>query len=89
MRFPTEEVLACILERAQEPIKLLKLAPMDAEAAWVLTEFLDEVQEAIWMDYGDEISDYLDGGDRLDCYHSREDIDGCGPPTTVPADLDF
>jgi hypothetical protein len=73
VRFPTEEVLACILERAQEPIKLLKLAPMDAEAAWVLTEFLDEVQEAIWMDHGLEISDYLDARGAMDCYHAAED----------------
>ena len=73
MRFPTEEVLACILERAQEPIKLLKLAPMDAEAAWVLTEFLDEVQEAIWMDHGLEISDYLDAKRVMDCDHIDED----------------
>ena len=73
MRFPTEEVLVCILERAQEPIKLLKLAPMDAEAAWVLTEFLDEVQEAIWMDHGLEISDYLDAKRVMDCDHIDED----------------
>ena len=73
MRFPTEEVLACILARTQEPIKLLKLAPMDAEAAWVLTEFLDEVQEAIWMDHGLEISDYLDARGNVDCYHAAED----------------
>jgi len=76
VRFPTEEVLACLLERAQEPIKLLKLAPMDAEAAWVLTEFLDEVQEAIWMDHGLEISDYLDAKGAkgaMDCYHAAED----------------
>ena len=72
MRFPTEEVLASILERAKEPIPLLKLPPMDAEEAWVLTEFLDEVQEAIWMDHGIEISDYLDSRDAMDCYHGAE-----------------
>jgi len=72
VRFPTEEVLACILERAQEPIKLLRLDPMDAEEAWVLTEFLDEVQEAIWMDHGLEISDYLDARGAMDCYHTDE-----------------
>lgn len=83
MRFPTEEVLACILERAQEPVRGLKLPDLDAEAAWVLTEFLDEVQEAIWMEYGDEISDYLDGRDRLDCYHSSEDV-GEGPLASSP-----
>ena len=77
MRFPTEEVLARILERAQEPIKLLKLAPMNAEAAWVLTEFLDEVQEAIWMDHGLEIADYLDSSGSMDCYHSSEDAAEC------------
>ena len=85
MRFPTEEVLACILERAQEPVKLLKLAPMDAEAAWVLTEFLDEVQEAIWMDHGLEISDYLDARGAVDCYHAAEDTAASEPAQ----DLDF
>jgi hypothetical protein len=85
VRFPTEEVLACILERAQEPIKLLKLAPMDAEAAWVLTEFLDEVQEAIWMNHGLEISDYLDSKGAMDCYHAAEDISAAD----VNQDLDF
>jgi hypothetical protein len=74
VRFPTEEVLACILERAHEPIKLLNLATMDAEEAWVLTEFLDEVQEAIWMNHGLEISDYLDAKGAMDCYHTTEDI---------------
>ncbi|NTV73953.1 MAG: hypothetical protein HGA66_07075 [Holophaga sp.] len=73
MRFPTEEVLACILERAKEPLPLLKLPRMDAEEAWVLTEFLDEVQEAIWMDHGLEISDYLDARGAMDCYHTAED----------------
>jgi len=85
VRFPTEEVLACILERAQEPIKLLKLAPMDAEAAWVLTEFLDEVQEAIWMDHGIEISDYLDARSAMDCYHAAEDTSA----SDTTQDLDF
>ena len=73
MRFPTEEVLACILERAKESLKLLELPPMDAEEAWVLTEFLDEVQEAIWMDHGLEISDYLDARGAMDCYHASQD----------------
>ena len=85
MRFPTEEVLACILARTQEPIKLLKLAPMDAEAAWVLTEFLDEVQEAIWMDHGLEISDYLDARGAVDCYHAAEDT----VASVATQDLDF
>jgi len=73
VRFPTEEVLACILERAKDPIPLLKLPPLDAEEAWVLTEFLDEVQEAIWMDHGIEISEYLDTRDAMDCFHATED----------------
>lgn len=73
MRFPTEEVLACLLERATGPLKSLELPTMDAEQAWVLTEFLDEVQEAIWMDHGIEIADYLDSRGPMDCYHSSED----------------
>ena len=89
MRFPTEDVLACIIERAQEPLRGLKLPDLDAEEAWVLTEFLDEVQEAIWMDHGDEISDYLDTRSRLDCYHSQEGDDGQPAPPTTPEDIDF
>lgn len=89
MRFPSEEVLACILARAKDPRPSLELPPMCAEEAWALTEFLDEVQEAIWMDHGDEISDYLDGRDRMDCYHSSED-GGEGPAAPPPPeDPDF
>jgi hypothetical protein len=88
VKFPTEDVLACILERARGSVRGLKLPDLDAEAAWVLTEFLDEVQEAIWMDYGDEISDYLDGRGRLDCYHSSEDAgDLPNAPTTEVIDF--
>ena len=89
MRFPSEEVLACILARAKEPRPWLILPPMGAEEAWVLTEFLDEVQEAIWMNHGDEISDYLDGGDRLDCYQSAEDVSEGPFAPSSPEDLDF
>lgn len=73
MRFPTEEVLACLLARATGPLKSLELPPPDAKQAWVLTGFLDEVQEAIWMDHGIEIADYLDTSRPMDCYHSSED----------------
>jgi hypothetical protein len=62
---------------------------MCAEEAWALTEFLDEVQEAIWMDHGDEISDYLDGLDRLDCYHSSEDGGELPAEPQPPEDPDF
>jgi hypothetical protein len=89
VRFPTEEVLACILERAKEPFRGLELPPMDAEEAWVLTEFLDEVQEAIWMEYGLAISDYLDGKGGLDCYHSSEDAEGEPASAAQLEDIDF
>jgi len=88
VRFPAEEVLACILNRAAEPLKTLRLPPMDAEQAWVLTEFLDEVQEAIWMDHGLEIADYLDSGGSLDCYHTSEDAAECAS-TDQEEDLEF
>ena len=52
------------------------LPDLTPEEAWWLTEFLDELQEAIWMDHGDAISDYLDARSPLDCYHSQEDDDG-------------
>jgi len=79
VRFPTKEILACILARAKEPLPLLNLSPMSAEEAWVLTEFLDEVQEAIWMDHGLEISDYLDAIRAMDCYHIDEDTSASDP----------
>ena len=89
MRFPTEEVLACILERAKESLKLLELPPMDAEEAWVLTEFLDEVQEAIWMDHGIEISDYLDARGAMDCFHAEEDAAENTHASDSNQDIDF
>lgn len=89
MRFPSEEALACIMARAKDPRQWLELPPMCAEEAWTLTEFLDEIQEAIWMDHGNEIADYLDSRDRLDCYHSSEDV-GEGPDAPPPPeDTDF
>jgi len=89
VRFPMDDVLACILERVAEPLRGLTLPPMDAEQAWVLTEFLDEVQEAIWMDHGIEIAEYLDNRDRLDCYHSTEDADARTLTISATEDLDF
>ena len=89
MRFPTEDVLACILERAQEPLRGLKLPKLDAKEAWILTEFLDEVQEAIWMDHGDEISDFLDSREHLDCYHASEDVGEKTAASPAPVDIDF
>ena len=89
MRFPSKEVLACIIARAKDPRPWLELPPMCAEEAWKLTEFLDEVQEAIWMDHGDEISDYLDGRDRLDCYHASEDVGESPDAPSPPENPDF
>jgi hypothetical protein len=39
------------------------LPDLTAKEAWHLTEFLDEIQEAIWMDYGQAIAEYLDDRD--------------------------
>jgi len=36
------------------------LPDLTAQEAWQLTEFLDDIQDAIWMDYGLEIAAYLD-----------------------------
>ena len=85
MRFPSKEVLACIMARAKDPRPWLELPPMCAEEAWVWTEFLDEVQEAIWMDHGLEISDYLDARGAMDCYHATEDTSA----SHANEDLDF
>ena len=58
MRFPTKALLRCIRRRPKGTELWLPI--LTAREAWQLTEFLDEIQEAIWMEYGLVISDYLD-----------------------------
>lgn len=58
MRYPTRALLRCL--RRKPPGTDFWLPGLTAQEAWQLTEFLDEIQEAIWMDYGQAISDYLD-----------------------------
>jgi len=59
VRYPTRELLRCLQRKA--PGKDFWLPGLTAKEAWLLTAFLDEIQEAIWLDYGIAISHYLDG----------------------------
>ena len=61
MKYPTRALLRCLRRRAQGTG--FWLPDLTAREAWGLTEFLDEIQEAIWMDYGEAITDYLDSRD--------------------------
>ena len=53
MRYPTKALLRC--RRDSTSGTNCWLPDLTPEEAWWLTEFLDELQEAIWMDYGDQI----------------------------------
>ena len=61
MKYPTQTLLRCLSRQAKGTG--FWLPALTAREAWRLTEFLDEIQEAIWMDYGKAISDYLDSQD--------------------------
>ena len=61
MKYPTRALLRCV--RRKDLGAGLWLPDLTAKEAWRLTEFLDEIQEAIWMDYGQEIAEYLDARD--------------------------
>ena len=61
MKYPTRALLRCL--RRKDRGARLWLPDLTAKEAWRLTEFLDEIQEAIWMDYGQAISEYLDARD--------------------------
>jgi hypothetical protein len=58
VKYPTRALLRSL--RRKPPDKDFWLPGLTAKEAWQLTEFLDEIQEAIWMDYGQAISDYMD-----------------------------
>ena len=62
MRYPTRDLLRCLARRKAKGTDFW-LPDLTAREAWRLTEFLDEIQEAIWLDYGNAISDYLDSRD--------------------------
>lgn len=70
MRFPTQEVMACI--REMDPGELIGLPRLTPEDAWRLDEFLERVHDLLWMDYGEEILAYQDSLDFLDL-HPPED----------------
>jgi len=58
VKYPTRALLRCL--RCKDPEAGFWLPNLTAKEAWRLTEFLDEIQEAIWMDYGQAIAEYLD-----------------------------
>ena len=61
MKYPTRALLQCL--RRKDLGAGLWLPDLTAKEAWRLTEFLDEIQEAIWMDYGMAIAEYLNARD--------------------------
>jgi len=61
VKYPTRTLLRCL--RRKELGAGFWLPDLTAKEAWHLTEFLDEIQEAIWMDYGLAIAEYLDARD--------------------------
>ena len=64
MKYPTRALLRSLRRKPRD--KDFWLPGLTAKEAWQLTEFLDEIQEAIWMDYGLAISAYLDARDERD-----------------------
>lgn len=58
MKYPVRALLRSL--RRDPSRTRFWLPDLTPEEAWLLTEFLDDIQEAIWMDYGMEIATYLD-----------------------------
>ena len=89
MRYPTRELLRCL--QRKPPGTDFWLPRLTVKEAWLLTGFLDEIQEAIWMDYGLEIAAYLDQGDAQDSCPSLAPVSGWTGPSLPNAqrDLDF
>ena len=86
MKYPTRALLRCL--RRKELGVGFWLPDLTAKEAWRLTEFLDEIQEAIWMDYGQAIAEYLDA---RDCHPPPGGATLDSTPTTLAKqdDLEF
>jgi hypothetical protein len=82
VKYPTRALLQCLRRKARGMD--FWLPGLTARDAWRLTEFLDEIQEAIWMDYGDAISDYLDS---RDCHPPPGEVPAGTRPD--PSDIEF
>ena len=82
MKYPTRALLRCLRRKPKGTD--FWLPDLTAREAWRLTEFLDEIQEAIWMDYGDAISDFLDS---RDCRSSPRG--GAAETKPSPSDTEF
>jgi hypothetical protein len=78
VKYPTRVLLRCL--RKKNLGAGFWLPDLTAKEAWRLTEFLDEIQEAIWMDYGQAIAEYLDG---RDCHPPPRAPDAGHDPTAV------
>jgi hypothetical protein len=86
VKYPTRALLRSLRRKdLGEGFWLPNLTPKEA---WRITEFLDEIQEAIWMDYGQAIAEYLDA---RDCHPpSRGATAGFAPATSAKQDdLEF
>jgi len=82
VKYPTRTLLRCLRRKAKGTD--FWLPDLTAREAWRLTEFLDEIQDAIWLDYGDAISDYLD------CRDCRPPPQASAPAATPsPCSIEF
>jgi hypothetical protein len=82
VKYPTRALLRCLRRKAQGTE--FWLPELTARQAWRLTEFLDEIQEAIWMDYGNAIADCLDS---RDCHPPPSEV--LAGTTPSPLDTEF
>jgi hypothetical protein len=80
VRFPTPEFLED-LERGG-PVMDILMPELTPREAWLLNQFLEEVHEALWDAYAEDILDYQDRQDFPDL-HPPEDSE-----PTPPSGLD-
>jgi hypothetical protein len=82
VKYPTRTLLRCLRRKAKGAD--FWLPDLTAKEAWRLTEFLDEIQEAIWLDYGQAIAGCLDA---QDCRPPPREVVAETMPS--PFDIDF
>jgi hypothetical protein len=86
VRYPTRALLRCLNQ--QPPGTAFWLPDLTAEDAWRLSEFLDDIQKAIWMDYGDTMVAYRQSMPFPDL-DPPPDAEATGIQHGMPDDLPF
>lgn len=86
MRYPTKALLRC--RRRSTPGTCFWLPDLTPEEAWWLTEFLDDFQEAIWMDHGDQIMAHQNALDFPDLHPPPESWTEARAPAAAPDPMD-